>query len=81
MPTVQDFRAYIQYTKGKAADQGLRRLELSAEGIHQSIVGLENLTSYMATCREAMEAERGPLDTTLPPRDGKRGNLTILYSI
>ncbi len=81
MPTVQDFRAYIQYTKGKAADQGVRQVELSAEGIQQCVVSPADRTSYVAMCLEAMEAERGPLDTTLPPRDGRHENLTILYSV
>jgi hypothetical protein len=81
MPTVQDFREYIRDTKAKAADQGLRAVELSAEGIHgckaDPSIGFRDIE----LCREAMQAEARDDDEILMARNGKPTNLTIRYKL
>jgi hypothetical protein len=81
MPTVEDFRSYIQRTKLKAADQGADVLELDAEGIHLCVAGASHGFSDMSQCREAMEAEVRPGDKVLRARNGKKANLTVAYRV
>ncbi|MGN6364233.1 hypothetical protein [Asticcacaulis taihuensis] len=81
MPLVEQFRDYIRKTKLKAADQGLQLLELNAEGICHCVLGKSKAYSEMDACHAAMEAERRPDDQTIPPRNGKTRNLTVLYKV
>jgi hypothetical protein len=81
MPTVQDFREYIRYTKAKAADQGLQEVELNAEGIHQSIAANSIGFRDVELCREAMREEADEDDEILVPANGKATNLTIRYKL
>jgi hypothetical protein len=81
MSLVEQFRNYIRRTKLRAADQGLSILELNAEGIHQCVLGPSLAYTEMNACRAAMEAERQPDDETMPPRNGKARNLTVLYKV
>lgn len=80
MPTVQDFRDYIRQTKLKSADQGLQMVRLDAEGIHICVAGPSRGFADMSSCREAMEAERGPNDQIVADED-KRNNLVIDYEV
>jgi len=81
MPTVREFREYIQRTKWKAADQGATILELSAEGIHMCVAERSDGFTDIEACRDAMQAERRPGDKVLRARNGKKMNLTITYQI
>lgn len=81
MPTVQDFQAYIRRTKMKAADQGVKFLELSAEGIHKCVAPASLGYRDIELCREAMSAEAHADDKILPPGNGKTANLTISYDL
>ena len=81
MPTVQDFREYIRYTKAKAADQGLKVVELSAEGIHRCKADPSIGFRDIELCREAMRVEAHEEDEILMPKNGKTANLIIRYKL
>ena len=81
MPTVQDFREYIRYTKDKASDQGLRVVELNAEDIHRCKADPSIGFRDIELCREAMQAEAHEDDEILTPWNGKAINLTIRYQL
>ncbi|MGZ3298895.1 MAG: hypothetical protein ACXU8U_11445 [Asticcacaulis sp.] len=81
MATIQEFQDYIRKTKCKALDQGVKILELSAESIHECVVGSSRGYTDIDVCRAAMETELGPEDVVLQPRNGRSMNLTIAYQI
>ena len=81
MPTLQDFREYIKYTKVKAADQGALFVELSAEGIHKCKADASIGFRDIELCRKAMRAEARKDDEILEPKNGKAANLTIRYKL
>ncbi len=81
MSMVEEFRGYIRRTKSKAADQGVTRLLLDAEGIRLSVAGAHAGYGPAADCRQAMIAEARIEDEFLPPRNGQAANLTVLYKI
>ena len=81
MPTLQDFREYIKYTKVKAADQGAPFVELSAEGIYKCKADRSIGFRDIELCLEAMRAEAREDDEILEPKNGEASNLTIRYKL
>lgn len=79
MPTVQQFREYIQRIRLKAADQNVETFELSAEGTHACVVGNSHAYTHIAACRTAMKMEMKPGDKVLSADNGKNTNLTLAY--
>ncbi|MFP1130943.1 hypothetical protein [Asticcacaulis sp. W401b] len=79
VPTVQQFREYIQRIRLKAADQNVETFELDAEGIHTSVAGKSHAYTDIEACRTAMKMEMKPGDKVLHTGNGKKTNLTVAY--
>jgi predicted AAA+ superfamily ATPase len=81
-PKSDDFRRALRDIFVEADRSGKKSVDVNAGRLHRRVGGYPGPNHRMASCCEAMLAEKGPPDTTVSqPAKGKGASLTIRYAI